>query len=371
MGETWLRPTRIFDGDKLSYNSVLRIVDDVVQGVYPVDAAPGDAQNVEGTVSPGFVDLQVNGGAGVLFNDTPTVDGIETIVSAHRTFGTTSILPTVITDSSDVLEKAVEAAIAAKNSRGVLGIHIEGPHISVPRRGTHAERHVRPMSDQTLALVRKLVEHDVAVMITIAPEAVSDQQIAELADLGVIVSIGHSDASAEETHAAIRAGANCATHLFNAMSPMLNRSPGVTGAVINSEIAAGIIVDGIHVADEMVGLAMRARPVKDAMFLVSDAMPTVGGPDKFNLYGVDVFLKDGCLVNSEGSLAGAHLTQAEGVHRLANVVGIDQEETLRAAITVPARLIGRTGYADIVGMPVSDLICLDEDLGFRGFLQEQ
>ena len=369
MSETWLLPDAVFDGEKLRENIALKIVDDVVVSLHPASYITGDAQKLDGIVSPGFFDLQVNGGGGVLFNDVPTVEGIVAIADAHRPFGTIGILPTVITDAPEVMEKAVDAAIAAKDSRGILGIHIEGPHISVPRRGTHAECHVRPMDDATIAQVARLRDKGIAVMITVAPEAATVAQISQLADMGAVVSIGHSDASAKDTHAAIAAGASCATHLYNAMSPMLNRSAGVTGAVINSSVYAGIIVDGIHVADEMVGLAMRARPVKDRMFLVSDAMPTVGGPDRFNLYGTDVYLKDGGLVNDEGSLAGAHLTQAEGVHRLANVVGIDREQTLRAAITVPARVIGQDDVAKLVGKPVSDVVHLADDLSFIGFLK--
>ncbi|MDG1432030.1 MAG: N-acetylglucosamine-6-phosphate deacetylase, partial [Paracoccaceae bacterium] len=323
MGETWLLPKRVFDGEHLRENVAIKIIDGIVDSLHPTSATSSNAQKLDGIISPGFIDLQVNGGGGILFNDTPTVEGILAIANAHSAFGTIGILPTIITDAPEVMDKAVEAAIAARECSGILGVHIEGPHISVPRRGTHAECHVRPMDNATISQVERLRNNGVAVMITLAPEAATSDQISHLARLGAVVSIGHSDATAEATTQAIEAGASCATHLFNAMSPMLNRAPGVTGAVINSTIAAGIIVDGIHVADKMIAIAMRARPVEDTLFLVSDAMPTVGGPDKFKLYGVDVYLKDGCLVNDEGSLAGAHLTQAEGVYRLANTVGIE------------------------------------------------
>ncbi len=205
-----------------------------------------------------------------------------------------------------------------------------------------------------------------AVMITVAPEAVHPGQIAALAETGAIVSLGHSDADAETTRAALAAGATCFTHLFNAMSPMLNRAPGVTGACINSTAFAGIICDGIHVADAMVGLALRARPRPDTTFLVSDAMPTVGGSDHFNLYGDVIRLEAGRLVNSEGSLAGAHVTMAQSVARLISHIGVAPDAALRMAVTIPARVIGADHLASPVGRRVEDVLVLDRDWSVRG-----
>lgn len=368
MNETWLLPDQVFDGQTLLENTAIRLVDGKVVEIAPVCEASANGQRIEGIVTPGFIDLQVNGGGGVLFNQTPTVEGITTIVEAHHKFGTVGILPTVITDRPDVMNNAIDAAFAAHGNKGVLGIHIEGPHISVPRRGTHAAELVRDMDDATIAQVARLREAGIPVLITVAPETTSYQQISKLSELGAVVSIGHSDVAAETAHAAFDAGISCATHLFNGMSPMVHRAPGVTGAAINSNVKAGIIVDGVHVADEMVGLAFRARPEKDLMFLVSDAMPTVGGPDRFSLYGMDLRLENGRLVNDEGSLAGAHVTQAEGVHRLIIVIGLDPAEALRAAISVPAGVIGRDDLGRIVGRAAEDLICLNSDFSFRSYL---
>lgn len=367
MAETWILPELVFDGLTLQKSKALQLIDGTVSNLAPAEKAPANARAIPGILSPGFVDLQVNGGGGILFNQTPTTDGITDILAAHRRFGTTGILPTVITDTPEVISAAVDAVLGSQGAGGVLGIHIEGPHISVPRRGTHAAHLVRPLDDRTIAEVERLRQANIPVMITLAPEAATRIQISQLADLGAVVSIGHSDTTAEETHAAIAAGVSCATHLFNAMSPMLNRAPGVTGAVINSDIYAGIIVDGIHVADEMVSLAIRARPVKDRMFLVSDAMPTVGGPDHFSLYGEEVRLEQGRLVNAEGSLAGAHTTQADGVYHLVNHLGIEPSEALRMAITVPARMIGQDRLSNIVGMQTGDIIHLDDSLKFTGY----
>ncbi|WP_435141803.1 N-acetylglucosamine-6-phosphate deacetylase [Pseudopelagicola sp. nBUS_19] len=371
MRETWLLPNMVFDGEKILKNRCLRVIDGKIDKVLSADKARADARKIDGIVSPGFIDLQVNGGGGVLFNEMSSIDGISIISQAHRQFGTTGILPTVITDAPHVLCNAVDAIIAAKGNPGILGIHIEGPHISVARRGTHSKQFVRPMDEATFSHVERLRSNQIAVLITVAPEAITLDQINRLVNIGAVVSLGHSNASAEETKTAIEAGASCATHLFNAMSPMLNRAPGVTGAVINSSLYAGIIVDGIHVADEMVGLAMRARPMMDTTFLVSDAMPTVGGPDKFNLYGAELHLEEGRLVNGEGSLAGAHLTQAEGVYRLANIVGVDRVEALRAAITIPARVINAQDACRIEGQSLGDVILLAPDLRFKGFLKSE
>jgi len=368
MTEAWFLPDFVFDGQDLQSDVALHVSDDRVIGLIPSAQAPASAQPLTGIISTGFIDLQVNGGGGFLFNADPTAETIAQIATAHRRYGTTHILPTVITDHERVLTQAVDAAIAAKSQNACLGIHIEGPHISVARRGTHSAEFVRPMDDHTMAHVRRLRDHDIPVMITVAPEATTPDQISQLANMGAIVSIGHSDASADETRAAIAAGARCATHLFNAMSPMLNRAPGVTGAVINSDIAAGVIVDGIHVADEMIALALRARPKRDCMFIVSDAMPTVGGPDHFNLYGMHIKLDANCLVNAEGSLAGAHITQAQGVYRLHNDIGLDQVDALRAGITIPARVIEQSHLTDIRHHRVSDLIQLGNDLSFTGYL---
>lgn len=364
----WLCPDSLFDGEAVLGGMAIRVEGGVVGAVRPVaDVPKADVQRrIHGLITPGFIDLQVNGGGDVLLNSSPTVAGMALIAVAHRRFGTVGILPTVITDTPDVLAKVAEAALETKGMQGILGLHIEGPHIAVARRGTHAEHLVRPLDDATITIVRRLRSASIAVMITLAPEAASSVQIAELAAMGAIISLGHTDASANETRAAIEAGASCFTHLFNAMSPMLSRAPGVVGAAINSVAYAGIICDGIHVADEMVGLAIRARPVADRMFLVSDAMPTVGGLDHFDLYGQQVRLVDGQLLNAEGSLAGAHVTMAQSVARLVTAVGVDLPTALRMAVTVPARVIGRPDLAQVIGRDVADLLVLDPGLALVG-----
>jgi N-acetylglucosamine-6-phosphate deacetylase len=319
------------------------------------------ALRYDGTISPGFFDLQVNGGSGVLFNTTPTVQGALTIAQAHRQFGTTAILPTVITDAPEVLDAACDAILESAGQNGIAGIHIEGPHISVARHGTHAIKYIRPLDARTIERVRQLRSHDITTLITLAPEAVRPGQIADLVTTGAVVSLGHSDATAAQTRAALAEGAQLFTHVFNAMSPMQNREPGVTGAAINSDAYCSIICDGIHVSGEMVGLAIRARPTPGRMIIVSDAMSTVGGPDSLELYGDVIHLKQGRLINSSGSLAGAHTTMAKSIGYLVTTLDIPLETALRMAITNPARLMGLSDRFMLLGADVDDCVCLATD----------
>ncbi len=360
----WLCPDQVFDGQTLQSGMAVGIVAGRVVALTALTELPpgADRQMMPGIVTPGYLDLQVNGGGDALLNNDPTAQAMAVMAAAHRRFGTVGVLPTVITDAPQVLAQAVEAAIEAKGMTGILGLHIEGPHLSMPRRGTHAPQFIRPLDAITMAHVERLRAEAVGVKITLAPEAVQPGQIAALVAMGAVVSIGHSDATDEAVQAALAEGAGCFTHLFNAMSPMLNRAPGVTGAAINSDAYCGFICDGHHVADAMLGLAIRARPVADRMFLVSDAMSTVGGSDRFTLYGQEVRLIGGRLVNAEGSLAGAHVTMAESVARLVRVLGIAPQAALRMAVTVPAMVIGAPGLAQIIGHDVDDLLVLGADM---------
>jgi N-acetylglucosamine-6-phosphate deacetylase len=370
--DLWLVPDALFDGQSLRTDVALgiagsRSVTVTVTASLPTEAP---ARRLSGTLTPGFLDLQVNGGGDALLNNDQTRTALRTMALAHRRFGTVGILPTIITDAPPVLSRAVDAVIAARGEPGLLGLHIEGPHLSIARRGTHAAEHIRPFEATTLAHIRRLRSEGIFVKITVAPESVTPAQVRQITATGAVVSIGHSDATAAETRALLDAGATCFTHLFNAMSPMLHRAPGVTGACINSTAYAGIICDGIHVADEMIGLASRARPVAGRMFLVSDAMSTVGGSDHFRLYGQDVWLRTGRLVNAEGSLAGAHVTMAEGLRRLITQVGISPQTALDMAVAAPARLIDCPELATPEHRDLADLLCLDADWHVSGTLAD-
>lgn len=345
----------IFDGQRLLAGMAMVVENGRVTALEKA----GGRKPLAGVITPGYLDLQVNGGGSVLVNNSPTAQAMRQIAAAHRRFGTVGILPTVITDAPEVLAAAVNAALEARGEPGILGLHVEGPHISLARRGTHRAGFIRPLDEATINLMARLRAAGVAVMITLAPEAVAPGQVARLVLMGCVVSIGHSDADAAAVQALLDEGASCFTHLFNAMSPMQARAPGMTGAAINSRADLGFICDGIHVADEMLGLAIRARPEADQMFLVSDAMATVGGADHFALYGQEIRLKDGRLVNSEGALAGAHVTMAEGLARLIRVLKIGPEAALRMAVTTPARVIGAD--AGLVGRDLADVLLLGPD----------
>ena len=340
MTEAYIRPTGVFDHGKIRSDVVLHIRNGRIRCIAP-DAAPTQPRVLDGIVSPGLIDLQVNGGGGVLFNTTPTPEGIATIIAAHRQFGTTGLCPTVITDAPDVTEAAAQAVLDTWGMPGLLGIHIEGPHIALAKRGTHDARFIRPMDQRTHQLVARLRRADIPTILTLAPEAASETDIKRLADTGSVVSIGHSNATAAQVGRALQAGARNFTHLYNAMSPMEGRAPGVVGAALLSDADIGIICDGIHVCDDMVDLAIRTHGA-GRMHIVSDAMPTVGGPPNFAIYGQQITLREGALINAEGSLAGAHTTMAEGVRRLTQRIGLTPQDALGMAITNPARLIGCT-----------------------------
>ncbi len=364
----WICPDQLFDGKTLRGGMALGVLDGTVQSILPQSEIPQNQQRdlVRGTVTAGFVDLQVNGGGGVLLNNTPTAQGLSAISAAHRNFGTVAILPTVITDTPEIMVRAVDAVLA-QNQPSILGLHIEGPHIAPARRGTHDLRHIRPLDDATFAQIARLCAAGLTAKITLAPEAVQPDQVRKLVAMGAIVSIGHSDATADQVKLLLAEGAQCFTHLFNAMSPMLGRASGVTGAAISSDAYCGIICDGHHISDDMLALAFRARPVDDRMFLVSDAMATVGGPAQFDLYGQTISLDNGKLVNSEGALAGAHLTMQWALQRAIQCVHITPESALKMAVTNPSTLILRLDLAVLLGRATKDILILGSNWELLGF----
>ncbi|EAB6718346.1 N-acetylglucosamine-6-phosphate deacetylase, partial [Salmonella enterica subsp. enterica] len=266
-GETaawWLIPDRFFDGEEIREGLALRIADGRVERIAPASDAGKDAAPVwhaGGLLSPGYFDLQVNGGGGVLYNATPTPEGLYAIAAAHRATGTTAILPTFITDTADALDRAVDAMLVAHGRNGVAGMHIEGPHISVERKGTHNRDYIRPIDARTFASVERLRAAKVPVLLTLAPEVNPAGSVAKLVAMGVVVSIGHSNGDAKSTRQAIAEGARSATHLYNAMTPMQSREPGVVGAALDSDLYCGFIADGHHVDDAVLRLAFRSRPV--------------------------------------------------------------------------------------------------------------
>jgi len=367
-----LTGARIFDGATWWERSALVVNGDRVEGIIAADS-PTDAERVPldgGILAPGFVDLQVNGGGGALFNLTPDVPTIRTICSAFAQFGTTATLPTFITDTRENGKLAIAAGIAAAEAgvTGFLGLHLEGPHLSVARKGAHDPALIRPMDEddlQRLVAARQQLPH---LLITVAAETVTPAQIARLSEAGIVVSIGHSDASYETVRLAAEAGATMATHLFNAQSQISNREPGVVGAVLDiGGLWSGLIADGIHVAAPGIGIALRAKRGPGRIFLVTDAMsPTGTDATQFELTGRTVYRKNGALRLADGTLAGADLTMIDAVTYVHRTLGLPLDEALRMASLYPAQALGVADSHGRIGQGTrADLVHLGDDLTVR------
>ena len=340
--------TRIFDGHNCHEESALLLEEGRVADIVPHSGVPAQASVTRlngGVIAPGFVDLQVNGGGGVMLNDGPSVQTIERICRAHARFGTTALLPTLITDTPALTTQAIQAAqeAARRQVPGFLGLHLEGPHLSVSRKGAHDPLLIRPMEEAdclNLIAARKKLP---VLLSTVAPESVSPAQIGRLTAAGVIVSLGHSDAGVSQARAGYDAGAVMATHLFNAMSQLTNREPGMVGALLEAASAsAGLIADGIHVAPEAIRVALRAKAGPGRIFLVTDAMATIGtGMTAFTLNGRTILRANGRLTLADGTLAGADLDMAAAVRFMVETVGLEAGEALRMASLYPAQAVGR------------------------------
>ena len=347
---TALTGARIFDGDLWHEDSALLIAHGKVAAIAPLRDVPSDARAVpmDGlSLVPGFIDLQVNGGGGVLLNEQPDLEGIRTICAAHARFGTTGLLPTLITDTVEVTTRTIAAGLAARQAQvpGFLGLHLEGPHLSVARKGAHDPNLIRPMEDADLARTVEARKGLDALLMTLAPENATSDQIAALHAAGVTVSLGHSDCSYRTAAAAVSAGASMMTHLFNAMSPLGHREPGMVGAALDlGHVNAGLIADGFHVDPASIGVALRAKRGPGRIFLVTDAMSTIGtAMTRFFLNGREIFREGGRLTLADGTLAGADIDMASCIRFMRDHAGIDLEEALRMASLYPAEAIGMTG----------------------------
>lgn len=359
---------RIFDGADWHRDTALLIEDGAVLDVVPRDSVPPGTEviAVDGLLAPGFVDLQVNGGGGVMLNHRQDVETIRTICAAHARFGTTALLPTLITDTPEITAAAVAAGAAAAQAGvpGFAGLHLEGPHLSLARKGAHDPKLIRPMEDADTAFLIAARRQLPALLTTIAPESVTPERVAALRDGGVVVSIGHTDSSASTAHAYARAGARMATHLFNAMSQIGNREPGVAGAVLDSPaLWAGLIADGIHVDAATIGIALRAKRGPARIFLVTDAMATIGTDmTAFTLNGRTIRRQDSRLTLEDGTLAGADLDMISAVRFVHRVVGLDLGEALRMASTYPAEAMGFSTRGRLAKGSRADVVALTPDL---------
>jgi N-acetylglucosamine-6-phosphate deacetylase len=367
--QTALIGKRIFDGSDWHENAAIVFQGGKTVAIRPVASLTAEIERIEGgaIIAPGFIDLQVNGGGGVLLNEEPTVEGIATICAAHAKFGTTALLPTLITDTFEITSRTVAAGIEAKKQgvAGFLGLHLEGPHLSLARKGAHDPKLIRPMEDRDLDLILSCGAALDALMVTIAPESVSPEQATRLSQAGITVSLGHTEASYETALTYAKAGVRTVTHLFNAMSPLGHREPGMVGAALDTgALYAGLIADGIHVHAAAMGVALRAKTGPGKIFLVTDAMSPIGTDmTSFTLNGREILRHDGRLTLVDGTLAGADIDMASSVRLVHQTLGLPLDETLRMASVYPAEAaqISDSKGAIKAGLD-ADFVVLDDDL---------
>jgi N-acetylglucosamine-6-phosphate deacetylase len=315
-----------------------------ITDVVALEAVPRDAERIDlagSLLLPGFIDVQVNGGGGVLFNDARSVEDIRQLAAAHRKFGTTGLLPTLISDDLDVIAAALaltSKAIAA-GVPGILGVHIEGPFLSPERRGVHDASKFRELDEPAFKLLTSLERGK--LLLTLAPETTTPEMIQRLARAGVVISAGHTNARYSQIRGAIDAGLRGFTHLFNAMSPLTGREPGTVGAALEDQHSwCGLIVDGYHVDPVTMKLALRCKPT-DRFMLVTDAMPTVGmSGESFMLQGRRISVNGGLLLDEAGTLAGSNLDMAAAIRNAVRMLGVDLATSVRMASEYPAAFLG-------------------------------
>ncbi|ACP27258.1 N-acetylglucosamine-6-phosphate deacetylase [Sinorhizobium fredii NGR234] len=364
---------RIFDGIDWHDGCTLLIEAGHIKGIAPPGATAGEAETVDARgllLVPGFIDLQVNGGGGALLNEQPTLDGIRQICAAHAKFGTTALLPTLITDTREIRAKAIEAGLAAQAAAvpGFLGLHLEGPHLSVARKGAHDPALIRPMEDADLTEMLACVKALGSLMVTVAPENTTKEQVRALATAGAVVSLGHTDVGFETACAYAKAGARTVTHLFNAMSGLGHREPGVVGAALaTGTLHAGLIADGFHVDPASMGIALRGKRGPGQIFLVTDAMSPIGTDMKsFFLNGREILRKDGRLTLADGTLAGADIDMLSSVRFVHEKLGLPIEEAIRMASAYPADVMGIASHKGrLLPGTDADFVLLTPELGMK------
>lgn len=369
----------IFDGDVHHTDTAVVIDGGMIAALCPTAELDGvlaafgpEVERIDlegGLLAPGFIDAQVNGGGGVMLNDGPTPEAMGAIAAAHRRFGTTGLLPTLITDTPAATAAAIAAAgVAVSTQPGVIGLHLEGPHLAPARKGAHLAELMRPLTEADCDQLIAAAEAIGTLMITVAVEQAPPALIRRLAERGVIVSLGHSDASYAAATAAIEAGARGITHLFNAMSPLAHREPGMVGAALDSgAVWCGIITDGHHVHPAALGAAVRAKRGPGRCFIVTDAMATVGASgDRFVINGREARRDAGRLVLADGTLAGSDIDMAASVRWSVEHLGLEVDEAIRMATVYPASFLK---ISDVRGRIrpglAADLVHLGEDLTVR------
>jgi N-acetylglucosamine-6-phosphate deacetylase len=364
----------IFDGTAWHNDAALLIDSGVCAGIVSQNTIPQNAQIEDcrpDMLVPGFVDLQVNGGGGVMFNERPDADGIATICAAHARFGTTALLATLITDTPAVMVSAIEAGCKAADRHvpGFLGLHLEGPHLSVNRKGAHRPDFIRLMTREDMDRLRVARNRLPLLMTTVAPESVTPEQVRQLSAAGVQVSLGHTDCGFTEARNYTDAGASLITHLFNAMSPLQHREPGLVGAALaDGRLSAGLIADGFHVDPAVIGIALRAKQGPGHVFLVTDAMSTIGTEAmSFEINGRTVYRNNGRLTLEDGTLAGADIDMAASIRFLHQQAGVPLETALMMASRFPADAVGLKGKKGCLDDGAdADFVALDSELNVNG-----
>jgi N-acetylglucosamine-6-phosphate deacetylase len=361
--------TRLFTGEEMLADHAVLIEAGRVHDIVPSASVPFAEHLPEALIlCPGFIDVQVNGGGGALFNDSPDLPTLRRIAAAHRRFGTTALLPTLITDTPEMMRKAVAvvADAMARGEPGIAGLHLEGPFISAARRGVHRADFVRAITAGDIDFL--CAETPRPLQLTLAPECVSGDHVRQLAAAGVTVSIGHTDATFEQATDTLAKGARGFTHLFNAMPPLAGRAPGPVGAALDSNAAyAGLIVDGHHVHPASLRTALRALTARRAM-LISDAMPSIGTDmTSFMLQDRRILVAEGRLTTEDGTLAGAHLDMASAVRNAVALLGTTLADALRMATATPADFLG-IGHERGRLLPgsIADLISVTDSLSIEG-----
>ena len=363
---------QVFDGNRVLSDHAVVIKSGVVEAVCHVEQLGADVERLVldgGLLAPGFIDIQVNGGGGLLLNNAPTTQGLRTLIDAHRGGGTTACMPTVITDVESVARQVFEAYRQALDEGidGLVGLHFEGPHLNASKRGVHREALIRALSHADMSWLCEAASV-CRIMLTVAPEILEPGQIERLTDAGVLVFCGHTAASFEQSMTAVSQGAAGFTHLFNAMTPLESRAPGAVGAALLADDAyCGIVSDGHHVHADVIRLAHRAKP-RGKLLLVTDAMATVGADTKsFELYGETITEHDGHLVNGEGRLAGSAISMIQAVRHTHDACGLPLGECLRMASLYPAELLGLSGERGYLRPGYrADFVHLDDDLQLQG-----
>ncbi len=330
---------QLFDGERFTHRQCIEVLDGVVQSVFSGQPQQADVQ-LSGLVAPGYVDVQVNGGGGVLLNNQPEIATLETMFDAHCQFGTTAMLPTVITDNLDIMTKAADAVsqLIERGHKGIVGIHFEGPHLSVDKKGIHPDHHIRPLSQGELAL---FLRQDLGkVCVTLAPENVSVSDVKRLVEGGVLVCLGHSNATAEQVQQALDAGATGFTHLYNAMSPLSGRESGMVGiALLTDKAYCGLIVDHHHVSRTSCQLAIKCKSAQRTM-LVTDAMSHVGSDQQvLEFAGMAIHKTGDKLTIAAGNLAGSTLDMAQAVANSVNDLEVPLGEALQMGSLTPATFL--------------------------------